>query len=231
MMTDSACHLGSKPQVALTDVLTSVGALPKCSNSTAGWFSWGYEDFDVHVGNLEDPRVAIVGVEHALECAGLRQVGRTEVNESAEPSARHSANEYPDRSTGIEERIRGFSLCSENWDGDSAKEIPLAAIYASLNFLDHVQHKFAGMEPNSAAPSPDGEVVLYWHGPNSYAEVNFGGDGKLSMCWADASNEIQLIEEDDESTVEPCKGRVWKALSEFLDHAHYGSSQSVPKFF
>lgn len=231
MMTDSAYHLHSKPQVTLTDVLKRVRTPPKCSDSSGGWFSWYDKDVDVHVGYLEDPEVAFAGIEHALERAELRQVGRTEANETAEPDARHWANEYPDRSTGIEERIRGFSLCSENWDGDGAKEIPQVAIYASLNFLDVVRHKFAGREPNSAAPSPDGEVVLYWHSPNGYAEVNFSGDGKLSMCWTDASNEIQLIEEDDESTVEPCKDRVWKALSEFLDHAYYGSSQPVPKFF
>ena len=220
MMTDSAYHPNFRPQVTLPDVLKRAEALPVRSGSTTDWFYRHDDVLDDWGRRRTAPKIAVTDVEHAWRRAGFRRIGRTRANETAEPDARHWANEYPDRSTGIEERIRKFSLCSENWDGDGAKEIPLMAIIASLNFLDDVRHKFTGRDPNSAAPSPDGEVVLYWHGPNGYAEVNFGGDGKLSICWADASNEIQLIEEDDESTVQPCKGRVWKALSDFLDQAY-----------
>jgi len=154
---------------------------------------------------------------YAPKGANLRRLGRTNSNETAEPEARQLSNEYTDWVSRIEGRVREFASLSADWDGDGAKEIPLAAVYASLNFIDEVKHRHVGKEPRSAAPSPDGEIALYWHSTSGYAEINFDGEGKHSLCWGDDNDEIEMIEEDGDSVAETGKSRVWDALSNFLE--------------
>ena len=130
------------------------------------------------------------------------------------------SNEYPDRVSRLEKRIKEFFSLGKNWDGDGAEEIPENAIYASLNFLGELRYQLAGKEPSSAAPSPDGEIVLYWYGFNGYAEVNFDGSGNVTLCLVDEANEVQVIERDAEDisrTGWTCGSDFWLALSEFLD--------------
>ena len=121
-----------------------------------------------------------------------------------------------DRKSMLNARIWHFSSYQKNWDGDGATEIPLSAIYQSLNFLNTFRRYFAEKEPSSAAASPDGEIVLYWCNPIGYAEINFNGNEKLSMCWGYGSDEIELIEEDFEITNNFDKSRIGQALSNFL---------------
>ena len=206
--------------LSLTDVLTKCENKPNSSSSIADCHHESNETLDVWNSCHIAPKIAAADIQHALKRTIYRGLGRTEPNETAETIARHRANKYPDRAYGLEVRLKEFLSYSDDWDGDGAKEIPSNAVIASLNFLDEVRRRFAGKEPSSAAPSPDGEIVLYWHSPAGYAEVNFFGSGKLSICWSYDSNEIQLIEEDDVSTVDLCKSRVWKTLSEFLDQRY-----------
>ncbi len=126
------------------------------------------------------------------------------------------SNDEHGRKSKIDARIQEFFSYGKNWDGDGAKEIPSSAIYQSLNFLNKFRSRFFGKEPTSAAPSPDGEVVLYWYNFAGYAEINFNGNRKLSMCCDYESDEIQLIEEDFETVVNSDTSQVWKVLSNFL---------------
>ena len=116
----------------------------------------------------------------------------------------------------LEERIRNFFSCGKDWDGDGAMEIPHSAIYQALNFLDQWRSRFYWKEPLSAAPSPDGEIVLYWCNLSEYAEINFGGNGKLSMCWSSDNGEIQMVEEEFDCMTNIDGSRIWKELSNFL---------------
>ena len=162
-------------------------------------------------------RFAFADCQHATNRALLRGLGRTEPNATAAPEARLWSNQYnEDQATRLESRVRGFLSYSKDWDGDGAEEIPLSAIYDALNFLDEFRRRFSGSEPRSAAPSPDGEIAMYWHGSTGYAEINFGGAGRVSMCRVDDSDEIELIEEGLESVAEPDTSGIWAVLSEFL---------------
>ncbi len=122
-----------------------------------------------------------------------------------------------DRKSKIDARIQEFFSYGKNWDGDGAREIPSSAIYQALNFLNKFRSRFFGKEPSSVAPSPDGEIVLYWCNLAGYAEINFNGNGKLSMCFDFESDEMQLIEEDFQTTDNNFNtSRIWQALSNFL---------------
>ena len=131
------------------------------------------------------------------------------------------------RQSGLEARVRSFRLLDDNWDGDNACNIPNAAIREALMFLKEFRQQFSGRNPDGAAPSPDGEIVLYWHGPSGYAEISFNGSGLASMCRIDntdhnagQSEVVEMIEEKTEDifrsgSVRP--GRIKTALVEFSE--------------
>lgn len=126
-----------------------------------------------------------------------------------------SLNHYDE----LKEKIVSFSSLGQNWDGDGAEEIPESAIEASLKFLEVVYQFLNGSEPTSVAPSPDGEVVLYWDCCNGYAEVNFDGTGAVTLCWKEEIEDMQLIEEDVKSFCEVDwidRSLVWRKLYPFL---------------
>ena len=119
----------------------------------------------------------------------------------------------------LKEKITGFNSLGQNWDGDGAEEIPAFAIEASLKFLDIVYQFLHGNEPTSVAPSPDGEIVLYWNFSNGYAEVNFDGTEAVTLCWKEEVEDMQLIEEDVKIFFEVDwidKSLVWRKLYSFL---------------
>ncbi len=219
-MTDSTSNSYPRPKISLTDALTASEKLCGTSQPVKrGMHESGGPRgaWDLHPVTHG---MVVTDVQHAKNRALLRRLGRTERNETAEPEARQLSNEYNDHTSRLEARIKEFLSYTPNWDGDSAKEIPLEAVYASLNFLDEVKRRFSGKQPRSAAPSPDGEIALYWHSPFGYAEVNFHAAGNVSICWGDETNEMRLVEEKDENIVEHDKSRIWETLSEFLDQRY-----------
>ena len=184
--------------------------------------------FSCGLNGLFDKRIHYTSINEASETeykqssnhVSLHWLGHTDVNVTSVSEHDSQSTEYPDRVSRLEKRVRGFFSLGKNWDGDGAEEIPENAIYASLNFLGELRHQLAGKEPSSAAPSADGEIVLYWYGVNGYAEVNFDGAGNLSLCLVDEANEVQVIESDAEDisgTGWICGSDFWLALSEFLD--------------
>lgn len=123
---------------------------------------------------------------------------------------------YLVRITKLENRIKKFLSFEDNWDGDGATRISERAVYSALDFLDVLKHTRPGRVPDSAAPSPDGEIVIYWHNPNSYVEVNFDGTPLLSLCWGDDKTEIELVEDDHGNLSDQVDGQVWRTLESFL---------------
>ena len=216
-MPDSTSALQAWRSVSVTDVLKKVADLNDSEYSVSNL----YRNPELIPDAWHSPRRAerfdFADCQHATNRALLRGLGRTEPNATAAPEARLLSNQYSeDQAPRLDSRVREFLSYGEDWDGDGAKEIPRAAIYAALNFLDEFRHRFSGSEPRSAAPSPDGEIAMYWHGPAGYAEINFGGTGRVSMCRGDDSDEIKLIEEGLESVAEPDTSDIWANLSEFL---------------
>ncbi len=126
------------------------------------------------------------------------------------------SNYEHDRKSRIDARIQEFFSYGEDWDGDGAKEIPLLAIYQSLKFLGEFRSRFFGKEPSGVAASPDGEVVLYWYYLAGYAEINFDGNDKLSMCYGFDNDEMQMIEEDFQAIDDFDDCLICQALTDFL---------------
>lgn len=216
-MSDSTSELQIRRSFSVSDVLKRATDLYENEYSALNLAraeerlpdAWGA------AGAIEHYKIA--ECQHAKNRALLRRLGRTEPNATAAPEARSRSNEYPEaHESRLESRIREFLSYSDDWDGDGAGEIPLPAIYESLNFLDEFRRRFPGNEPRSAAPSPDGEIAVYWHKPSGYAELNFDGTGRISMCWGYDTDEIELIEEALEGIGEADSSTIWETLSEFL---------------
>jgi len=215
-MTNSTAKLDARTSFDLNDILTAGEAntsLYDFSASSQEEPEYGLFERPRHTAPLR-PRLA--EIQHAANRSLFRHLGRVDSRGTAEPEAFRLTNEYRDNASRLESRIKEFLSYTEGWDGDNAEEIPMNAIYSSLNFLNELTLHHSGKEPRSAAPSPDGEVVFYWHGSQGYAEVNFDGTGSLTMCWGDETTDMEVIEEDDENITESSKGRVWTALSTFL---------------
>ncbi len=215
-MFDCTSESQVKQLLSITDV---VEKRPSTLNDVYTAENW-HRDF-LDISDSSGPHrlyvnIKIADFQRATNQASLRRLGRTAPNATATPETRLMSNRYPDVVTKLEARIKEFLSYTEDWDGEGAKEIPMTAIYMSLNFLDEFRRRFSGDEPRGAAPSPDGEVALYWHGPAGYAEVNFDGGGGLSMCWSVGDEELQLIEEKVEDGAELVTSHVWATLSEFL---------------
>ena len=146
----------------------------------------------------------------------MRQLGWNASGTAAKSSSQPDRDR--DRILELKERIEKFSSYGEDWDGDGAREIPDKAVQDALRFLDAFTHRSGAKEPCAAAPGPDGEVVLYWHDSAGYAEVNFDGNGRLTMCWCNDANEMDAIEADAKSIAESDTNSVWDILSEFWSH-------------
>ena len=118
--------------------------------------------------------------------------------------------------TALKVRAREFTSFSDDWDGDGAKKIPTLAVLNSINFLNILENEFEGQQPNSIAPSPDGEVMIYWHrrGQVDYLEVNFDGAGTITLCFTDDNDKITLVEEDYGDQI--IYSDVWSTLNDKL---------------
>ena len=113
------------------------------------------------------------------------------------------------------DRIGTFSGLGDDWDGDGAKAIPDAAVQAATDSLKEFSGRGAGPKPTGIAPSPDGEVVIYWRSSTGYAEINFGNH-TLTICQKERNDSMRLVSEDMESASNPDTSEVWKSLTEFM---------------
>lgn len=207
----------------LTDLLLN----DVLSHKQRSYQLWGADDLDDSDSGRTDAWQSAIAdtagfltlsaLAHARKRSNWRFLGEIDSSGTAEPEAVDKSNQYQDFSSRLDSRIREYLSFTHDWDGSGASEIPLDAIYASLNFVDQIRNVEGGREPKSAAPSPDGEVVLYWHRPSGYAEVNFDGSGNVSLCWGGGDDDMEFLEEGYENFEVPKESRVWSTLLDFLD--------------
>jgi hypothetical protein len=217
-MSDSTANYKNREKFFLSDILSARDCTARPYRAIDCNIVGDYDVDAFVVHHKENHTVPeIVDYEHALGRVRMRELGKSDLNGTAHPSISHNASENSSKLSRIESRIRQFLSYTKDWDGDGAEDIPMAAIYSSLNFLDEAKRRFSGKEPESAAPSPDGEIVLYWHNSNGYAEVNFDRSGQVTLCWGDEENDIQVVEESDENVSNFQGNRVWGALSDILE--------------
>lgn len=133
--------------------------------------------------NDEKPRPYVAPTEQALRRRSLRKLMTVSQNVTSEPQSSAFSNQFSGAHAALESRVRKFLSLAEDWDGDGARAIPVEAVYKCLNFLDEMKN-WRSKTPNSVAPSPDGEVLLYWHGPTGYAEANFDSSGEPYLYWS-----------------------------------------------
>ena len=122
----------------------------------------------------------------------------------------------------LKTKAREFSSFTDRWDGDNAKRIPTISVLNAINFINVLENEFEGPRPTGIAPSPDGEVMIYWHneGRHDYVEVNFDGNGSILLCTANDKNEISqsdvtLVEENYGDSL--MYGDVWSTLNDKLN--------------
>lgn len=143
-----------------------------------------------------------------------------EPNSGSSTSARKLSNCHIDWSSRLDSKVKEFISLYENWDGDGAEEIPMGAVYSTLNFLSELRNRFVAREPTGVAPSPDGEIVVYWNGLSEYAEINFDGSEGLSMCWGFNDDELQFVKDNIKNISSPGTSGIWEALSKFFGQNH-----------
>ena len=119
--------------------------------------------------------------------------------------------------TDLMARIENFQDHGDNWDGDGAREIPHVAIADAYEFVKTLQDALPSMPPTSVAPSPDGEVVVYWHRKPHYAEVNFDGSGEHMLCIRDdVEGGIRTTNESTEELIKPQTSVIFRKLTKFV---------------
>ena len=127
----------------------------------------------------------------------------------------HNSSYVRSKSGGLQSAIISYLSLTDDWDGDGAYEIPQDAIYAALNYLDELAQ--VDLEsPSGVAPSPDGEVVLFWKDESGYAEINFGLGGQLTLCLENSPGNMQLIDENPDEYQTAVEGKVFRAISDYL---------------
>ncbi len=216
-MSDSTNGIQTRRPITLTDVLDSGSNSSNDRDLPGSWLGKHGDGTDASDTYSRDRQFWFADYQQASNRAMLPWTGRTEPNATAGPERCWVSGQYfDDHESALDSRIKSFLSYSEDWDGDGAREISPPTVYAALNFLDEFRWRFFGKEPCGAAPSPDGEIVVYWHGPEGYAEVNFDSEGNISMCWRAGKDEMNLIEPDEEIGAELGKSAIWSTLSEFL---------------
>ena len=216
-MNDSSLHLFSAPVVDPQFAVLSEGP---ASNGSREGRSIDIDIVTVLKNRPSPERPSLAGLQDHFKIRLLQIIDTADLKNAKAPAEKWLTMGYSGHETALESRIQEFLSYSHGWDGEEAKAIPEDAVYASLNFLNEVRSRLGNKEPNSAAPSPDGEIVLYWHSPYGYAEVNFVGNGCITFCWGEDDGDIEVMEEKFEVNFEPDQSPIWKALSKFLNNKH-----------
>lgn len=138
-------------------------------------------------------------------------------SETAESWLSCRSSEFERELSELERQVEVFLNYQEDWDEEGAARIPSDAVSSALRFLDVLRRQRPGRAPSGAAPSPDGEIVIYWHSPSNYVEVNFDGTEKLVLGWRSDSTEVNLVEDEEGDTSDQGKGRVWAELTSLLE--------------
>jgi hypothetical protein len=133
--------------------------------------------------NDNKPSSYVAPTEQALRRKAMRTLKTASQNVTSKPQLSAFSNQVSGAHAALDHRVRKFLSLDEDWDGDGARAIPEKAVYKCLNFLNDVKN-WQSKSPNSVAPSPDGEILLYWHGPMGYAEANFDSSEEPYLYWS-----------------------------------------------
>lgn len=76
--------------------------------------------------------------------------------------------------------LRRLADLKDNWDGDNAKGISLITYLAAFHFLKDLNQEAMSLV-TKVAPSPEGEILVYWRLDDIYVELNFDIYGKYDL--------------------------------------------------
>lgn len=161
--------------------------------------------------------------EHAKRRAKLRSLAHIDPANTTSETSSYLRNFDQSSESQLEGKVRSFLSLSDDWDGDGAKEIPLDAIYECLNFLNDYLSDQKLPRPSGLSASPDGEIVVYWHGPQAYAELNFAAQGEFSLCTGVGRGSIEVYERPLSETAQCFRASVINTAKDFLQ-GHFAES-------
>ncbi|RWD45168.1 MAG: hypothetical protein EOS25_13325 [Mesorhizobium sp.] len=159
-----------------------------------------------------------------------RTVRVTLPNQSAEPFATVGHNSGFPENSKLDRKVISYLSLSNDWDGDGAAAIPVDAIYRALNYLGEIRNLYGASEPTGAAPSPDGEVMLFWKNDDAYAELNFDKDGRCTLCYSTKPSDIETIDDAGEDKNAISDGNVFKTLLGYIED-NFPSAAKKKVFF
>lgn len=151
---------------------------------------------------------------HATRKAELREVGSVVLNRSAEPRE-WGHNFSVSVSNALESRLASFLSLLDDWDGEGARAIPKEAIFLALNYLREMLNTGYRL-PTQVAPSPDGEVLLYWTTEDKYLELNFSEDGLITMCVHAEDDRVDVVEERSDVKEDVADASIYKVLQQHV---------------
>lgn len=174
--------------------------------------------FERIFSNSESPsELQLPSSEHARKRANLRRMASGGQQGSSNESFSIGHNLLGRHEEFFERKIKSFLSLTENWDGDGARAIPMPAIYSSLNYMEEIANFHLDMLAFGISPSPDGEVVVYWHSKDAYAELNFDENGECTFCFGVGEKQIEVLEEHPNEDSRVFERDTFKAVVSFLE--------------
>ncbi len=108
--------------------------------------------------------------------------------------------------------LETFYGLGEDWDGEGALAIPDEAIDQAKKFLAAIING-SYTEPSGVAPSPDGEVLLFWRTDDEYIEANFYRDGGCIVCFR---SDGQMLAIEDEKVLSIQESNTFREITKKL---------------
>ena len=108
-------------------------------------------------------------------------IGLDAINKAPSTKGLYGSQPSPSDLDRLIGRVNSYLSVAPGWDGEDAVAPPSGAVADAIAFLvlfASLSGKHARLP--STMLSPDGTVGLYWHSDESYLDVEFMGDGKLS---------------------------------------------------
>ena len=174
--------------------------------------------FERFVGKQEVAQeIRLPASEQAQKRANLRRMAAAARRESSSESTLMGHNLFERHEEFFERKIKSFLSLTDDWDGDGARAIPMPAIYASLNYMEEIKNSHLGLLTVGISPSPDGEVLIYWHSANAYAELNFDENGECTFCFGVGKKKIEVLEEHPNENIQIAEREIVKSVIAFLE--------------
>jgi hypothetical protein len=129
--------------------------------------------------------------DHALNKKRWRNLARVSRSATSRPAADAVDLWGLWKRNSLENKVLKFLGHRVDWDGEEADPIPEAAVFQALNYIDMAEGAFMSSIPTGVAPSPDGEIVIFWSTQQAYIELNFDGSNQCVVCYRFDQNEMQ----------------------------------------